>query len=74
MKKQGCLQNLTVVPVEEQPGEYYALIGNRRHGASKLPGNAGEDLRNDFIGGPTLRWCICFGWNRINLHKESQET
>ena len=20
------------------------------------------------------RWCICFGWNRINLHKESQET
>lgn len=38
MKKQGCLQNLTVVPVEEQPGEYYALIGNRRHGASKLAG------------------------------------
>lgn len=24
MKKQGCLQNLTVVPVEGQPGEYYA--------------------------------------------------
>ena len=38
MKKQGCLQNLTVVPLEEQPGEYYALIGNRRHGASKLAG------------------------------------
>ena len=38
MKKQGCLQNLTVVPVEGQPGEYYALIGNRRHGASKLAG------------------------------------
>lgn len=37
-EKQGCLQNLTVVPVEEQPGEYYALIGNRRHGASKLAG------------------------------------
>lgn len=38
MKKQGCLQNLTVVPIEGQPGEYYALIGNRRHGASKLAG------------------------------------
>lgn len=38
MKKQGCLQNLTVVPVEGQPGEYYALIGNRRHEASKLAG------------------------------------
>lgn len=33
-----------------------------------------EEDPNDFIGGPTLRWCICFGWNRINLHKESQET
>lgn len=62
MKKQGCLQNLTVVPVEGQPGEYYALIGNRRHGASKLAGLE------------ELPWCICFGWNRINLHKESQET
>ena len=38
LKKQGCLQNLTVVPIEDQPGEYYALIGNRRHGASKLAG------------------------------------
>lgn len=38
LKKNGCLQNLTVVPIEGQPGEYYALIGNRRHGASKLAG------------------------------------
>lgn len=38
LKKQGCLQNLTVVPIKDKPGEYYALIGNRRHGASKLAG------------------------------------
>ena len=37
-KKQECLQNLTEVPVDGQPGESYALIGNRRHEASKLAG------------------------------------
>ena len=36
--------------------------------------DAGEDLRNDFVGGPALRWGLCFEWNRINLHKEGQET
>ena len=38
LKKNGVMQNLTVVPIEGQPGEYYALIGNRRHGAAKLAG------------------------------------
>lgn len=38
LKKNGVMQNLTVVPVEGQQGEYYALIGNRRHGAAKLAG------------------------------------
>lgn len=38
LKKNGVMQNLTVVPIDGQPGEYYALIGNRRHGASKLAG------------------------------------
>ena len=40
IKKNGVMQNLTVVPIEGQPGEYYALIGNRRHGASMLAGIA----------------------------------
>lgn len=38
LNKNGVMQNLTVVPIEGQPGEYYALIGNRRHGAAKLAG------------------------------------
>lgn len=38
IKKNGVMQNLSVVPVDEHPGEYYALIGNRRHGAAKLAG------------------------------------
>lgn len=38
LKKNGVMQNLTVVPIEGQPGKYYALIGNRRHGAAKLAG------------------------------------
>lgn len=38
IKKNGVLQNLTVVPIEGQPGEYYALIGNRRHEAAAQAG------------------------------------
>lgn len=38
LKKNGVMQNLTVVPIEDQPGEYYALIGNRRHGAAIMAG------------------------------------
>ncbi len=38
LKKQGILQNLTVIPAEDKPGEYYALIGNRRTAAAKLAG------------------------------------
>lgn len=38
MKKNGVMQNLTVIPIEGQEGEYYALIGNRRHGAATLAG------------------------------------
>lgn len=39
IKANGVLQNLTVVPKPDgNPGEYLALIGNRRHAASKLAG------------------------------------
>lgn len=38
LKKQGILQNLTIIPAEDKPGEYYALIGNRRTAAAKLAG------------------------------------
>lgn len=38
LKKNGVMQNLTVIPIEGEPEEYYALIGNRRHGAAKLAG------------------------------------
>ena len=34
----GVMQNLTVVPTEDKPGEYYALIGNRRHQAAVIAG------------------------------------
>ena len=30
MKKQGCLQNLTVVNNPEEEGTYWVVIGNRR--------------------------------------------
>lgn len=33
IRKNGILQNLTVIPVEGEPGEYMALIGHRRHAA-----------------------------------------
>lgn len=33
IKKNGVLQNLTVVPVDGEPGEYMALIGHRRYAA-----------------------------------------
>lgn len=38
IKKNGVLQNLSIVPIDGQPNEYYALIGNRRYAASKLAG------------------------------------
>lgn len=41
LKKNGVLQNLTVIPVEGEPGEYYALIGNRRSAAA-LPAGVTE--------------------------------
>ena len=33
IKKNGILQNLTVIPVENEPGEYMTLIGHRRYAA-----------------------------------------
>lgn len=33
IRKNGVLQNLTVVPVEGEPGEYMTLIGHRRYAA-----------------------------------------
>lgn len=36
IKKNGVLQNLTVVPVDGEPGEYMTLIGHRRYAAGIL--------------------------------------
>lgn len=36
IKQSGVLQNLTLVPIGEKEGEFYAVIGNRRLAASKL--------------------------------------
>ena len=38
IKQSGVLQNLTLVPIGEKEGEFYAVIGNRRLAASKLAG------------------------------------
>lgn len=38
IKKNGLLQNLTVVPIDGEPDEYTAIIGHRRCGAAKLAG------------------------------------
>lgn len=38
IKKSGVMQNLTVIPMEGQPGEYVTIIGHRRCAASKLAG------------------------------------
>lgn len=38
IKKNGVMQNLTVIPIENEPGEYTAIIGHRRHAASQLAG------------------------------------
>ena len=38
IKKNGVMQNLTVIPQEGNPGEYTAIIGHRRHAAAVLAG------------------------------------
>lgn len=38
IKKNGILQNLTVIPNEGESGEYIAIIGHRRSAAAKLAG------------------------------------
>lgn len=38
IKKKGIMQNLTVVPKEDEPGEYTVIIGHRRHGAATMAG------------------------------------
>lgn len=38
IRKNGILQNLTVIPVEGEPGKYMALIGHRRLAAGVLAG------------------------------------
>lgn len=38
IKKNGILQNLTVIPVENEPGEYMTLIGHRRYAAGTEAG------------------------------------
>lgn len=50
IKKNGILQNLTVIPVENEPGEYMAIIGHRRYaagtqaGVEKFPCQIAENL------------------------------
>ena len=38
IRKNGVLQNLTVIPVEGEPGEYMTLIGHRRYAAGAQAG------------------------------------
>lgn len=38
IKKNGILQNLTLIPVEGKPGEYMTLIGHRRYAAGTEAG------------------------------------
>ena len=38
IRKNGIMQNLTVVPVEDHPDQYMALIGHRRLAAAKAAG------------------------------------
>lgn len=38
IKKNGIMQNLTVIPMEGREGEYMAIIGHRRSAAAKLAG------------------------------------
>lgn len=45
VKKNGIMQNLTVIPLEDQPGEYMALIGHRRHAAAVEAGLSGIPCR-----------------------------
>lgn len=50
IKKNGILQNLTVIPVEGEPGEYMTIIGHRRFaagtqaGVEKFPCQVAENL------------------------------
>lgn len=50
IKKNGVLQNLTVIPVEGEPGEYMTIIGHRRYaagikaGVTDFPCQIAEDL------------------------------
>ena len=38
IKKNGVMQNLTVIPIDGKPGEYMTIIGHRRCAAAKLAG------------------------------------
>lgn len=50
IRKNGVLQNLTVIPIEGEPGEYMTLIGHRRYaagtqaGVEKFPCQIAENL------------------------------
>jgi len=50
IRKNGVLQNLTVIPVDGEPGEYMTLIGHRRYaagtqaGVEKFPCQIAENL------------------------------
>lgn len=50
IKKNGILQNLTVIPVEGEPGEYMTIIGHRRYaagiqaGVSEFPCQIAENM------------------------------
>lgn len=50
IRKNGVLQNLTVIPVENEPGEYMTVIGHRRYaagiqaGVEEFPCQVAENL------------------------------
>lgn len=45
IKKNGIMQNLTVIPKKGKPGEYITIIGHRRSAAAKLAGIADAPCR-----------------------------
>ena len=60
IKKNGILQNLTVIPKEGEPGEYIAIIGHRRSAAAKLAVN--------FIQTSGNAWKVT-AWTRSHLRR-----
>ena len=46
IKKNGIMQNLTVIPKEGEPGEYITIIGHRRSAAALSTGRTRTRTRS----------------------------